>query len=1042
MTDPGFFRNVPGNPDLVASEAAILEFWKDKDIFHESMRRREGAPEWVFYEGPPTANGRPGIHHVWARIFKDIYPRFQTMRGRYVPRKAGRDCHGLPVELEVEKALGFTQKADIEDYGVEAFNAKCRESVQEYVSVWNDMTERIGFWVDLDDAYWTMDADYVESVWHNLASMYDKGLLYESYRVVPYCPRCETALSDHEVAQGYEETTDPSVFVRFPLVDGEEDLAIWTTTPWTLISNSGVVVHPEVTYVTAEVPGARPVIIAADAVTNVLGEGVATRYPRPGSALVGLRYERPYPQVDIGAEPRVVADEFVTTTEGTGLVHMAPAFGEIDMEIGKREDLGFANPVGADGAFTDGPWGGVFVKEADPQIIADLDERGILLRSDEYLHTYPFCWRCGTPLLYRAKESWFVRTGDHKADLLAVNDSINWHPAHIRTGRMGHWLENNVDWALSRDRYWGTPLPIWRCAQRHDTAIGSFARLAELSGEDLTGFDPHRPFVDDIAISCPDCSEPARRVPPVIDTWYDSGSMPNGQWHWPFENDELYRRRYPADFIAEAIDQTRGWFYSLLAIATLLTDQTSYRNVLSLGHIVDRDGAKMSKSVGNVLDPFEVLDAQGADALRWYFFAAGTPWTNSRVFPEAIDEFARRTLFTLWHTYAFLTTYADLDGWAPEDGGPPVAERPVMDRWILSRLDALIADVTADLEDFDAYRGSQRIADFVDDLSNWYVRRSRPRFWRGVREAGGIADADKSAAHATLHTCVLAVTTMLAPYIPFLTEELYQNLTGHHFGDVASVHFEDWPEPMGNQDEQLEADVTLARKVVSLGRTARTDAKVRTRQPLPRLLVSADGDLSEELLAEVLDELNVKALERGDIGAARSATIKPDFARLGPKLGSRVQQVRAALASMDGTAAAAVLERDGHLTVEVGGEPVALTAEDVSITIESAEGWSVAEDGGVAVALDLTVTPELGDEGWIRELTHALQNARKDAGLAVEDRIRLHLEVPAERARLVETYGRQLQRDLLALDLALRTDLDGVTLQVDDDEVTASIARL
>jgi isoleucyl-tRNA synthetase len=1047
------FEPVPADPQPLEREQRVLDFWRRLGTFRESLRRREGAAEWVFYEGPPTANGLPGIHHVWARIFKDLYPRYQTMRGHYVYRKGGWDCHGLPVELEVEKELGITNKSQIEELGIAEFNRRCRESVIRYVDDWNRLTERIAYWVDLDDAYFTMSNEFIESVWWNLRQLWDKGLLYEGYRVVPYCPRCGTALSDHEVAQGYREARDPSVYVRFPVEDRSFDLLIWTTTPWTLVSNTGVAVHPDEQYVVVGTAD-RPLVVAESAAGRVLGEDLGAEGRLAGADLVGLRYRRPFEDLELDAPPRVVADDFVTATEGTGLVHMAPAFGEIDMAVGEREGLAFVNPVDAAGVFTDGPWKGSSVKAADPSIIEDLERRGLLVRSEEYVHTYPFCWRCDTSLIYWAKASWFIRTTSRKANLLAANDRITWYPPHIKKGRFGDWLANNVDWALSRDRYWGTPLPIWRCEEGHDTCVGSFAELAALAGRELGEFDPHRPYVDEVAIACPACGGEARRLPPVIDAWFDSGSMPDAQWHYPFQGKEAFQARFPADFIAEGLDQTRGWFYSLLAISTLLWDEPSYRTVLCLGLIVDSQGRRMSKSLGNALDPWTVIDTQGADALRWHFVTAGSPWTNHRVSLEGVEESARRTLFTVWNTLSFLVTYATLDGWTPDQESPPVSERPVLDRWILSRLDGLVAEVTASLEDFDAHRGGREIDQFVDDLSNWYVRRSRPRFWRSVRTPPSASGAqksrpgvmsarqnDKGAAYSTLHTCLSTLAKVMAPYTPLLAETLYQNLTGSHFRQQASVHCEDWAEVAGWRDEVLEDQMAYARRVVGLGRAARTEARVRTRQPLRRLVVSGGRPIAPELVDEVLAELNVKRLELGEVDEARRYNVKPDYARLGPRLGHRMPAVAAALENL-AFSEAARLAAGQPITVEVEGEAVTFEPADVDVRVTVAPGWGLAEEGRLAAALDLSLDAELEAEGWVRELSHHLQNARKQAGLAVEDRIRLRLAVPASHAALVADSREQLARDLLATQLEVAEHpTDGEVIEVLGVAVRVTLER-
>ncbi|MFM8862008.1 MAG: isoleucine--tRNA ligase, partial [Acidimicrobiia bacterium] len=739
------FGPIDPDLDLPALEEGRLERWRTEGIVEAVRELREGAEPWIFYEGPPTANGRPGLHHVWARVFKDIYPRYQTMRGRAVPRKGGWDCHGLPVELEVEKELGLSTKQEIEAFGIAEFNRRCRESVQRYVTDWTALTRRSGVWIDTEDAYWTLDNSYVESVWWLVRQLWDKGLLYEGHKVSPYCGRCGTALSSHELGQPdvYRDVVDPSVYVRFPVDDHEVDLLVWTTTPWTLVSNVAAAVGPDIDYVRVRaVDGGRDLVMAAARADE--NAEIVERIR--GADLVGWRYRRPFDLLSApsGADAwRVVAADFVTTDDGSGIVHLAPAFGEDDALVGRHEGLPVLNPVNGDAAFDDSvaPYRGRFVKDADRDIISDLDARGLLLREQAYEHSYPHCWRCGTPLIYWAKTSWFVRTSEHRDLLLRENERIDWHPEFIKHGRFGKWLEGNIDWALSRDRYWGTPLPIWRCESGHEHCIGSVAELSSLVGRDLTDLDLHRPFVDEIEFACPadGCDLTCRRVAPVLDAWFDSGAMPAAQRHHPFEGAESFAGAFPADFICEAIDQTRGWFYSLLAVNALVFDSTPYRNVVCLALIVDENGQKMSKSRGNVIAPFDIFDTLGADALRWYFFSSGQPWTPRRVFPEGIREATRQTLLTLWNVHSFFATYADLDGWTPEVASGPAVH--VLDRWILSELDDTIDAVTAALDDFDALAGATRLARFIDDLSNWYVRRSRPRFWK----------ASDARAHAPLH---------------------------------------------------------------------------------------------------------------------------------------------------------------------------------------------------------------------------------------------------------------------------------------------------
>jgi isoleucyl-tRNA synthetase len=1011
------FDPVDRELDLVALEARVRRRWIDDDVFEQSMRRREGAPEWVFYEGPPTANGRPGIHHVWARSFKDLYPRFHTMRGRYVARKGGWDCHGLPVELEVEKELGFTGKAQIEDYGIEAFNRRCRQSVERYIEDWAALTGRIGMWIDTADAYWTLSNDYIETVWWLFHRMWERDLIYEGFKVVPYCGRCGTALSSHEVAQGYRDVTEPSVYVRFPVVGHDFDLLVWTTTPWTLISNVAVAAGPDVEYVRVRAAGGgRDLVLAAARVEAVLGDGVEVVGGVPATDLVGLHYERPFHFLEAtGATARdpwrVVLADFVTIDDGSGLVHLAPAFGEIDREVGEREGLPVLNPVDAAARFDRSvpPYAGQFVKDADPAIIEALADAGRLERVVDYTHSYPHCWRCDTPLVYWAKPTWFARTSSRRADLLRENETIGWHPEHIKHGRFGDWLENNVDWALSRDRFWGTPMPVWRCVDcGHDTCVGSVAELSDLAGRDLGGLDLHRPYVDDVAFACPQCGGRARRVEPVLDAWFDSGSMPAAQFHYPFEHTDRFERRFPADFIAEAIDQTRGWFYSLLAVNTLAFDHTPYRNVVCLAHIVDRDGQKMSKSHGNTIDPWTILDTRGADALRWYFFSAGSPWTSRRVFPEGIDESIRHFILTLWNTYSFFVTYANLDGWEPDDAAKPGTDRQhVLDRWVRSRLQSTVRDVTEALDGFDSLRAAQALESFVDDLSNWYVRRSRPRFWKS-------ADAR---AHAALHECLRVVTLLLAPFCPFLADELHVNLSRSN----ESVHLADWPAVDDAAiDPELEAEMDTARRLVTLGRAARTEAGLKVRQPLRRAVVVIPGgaELSAEVVAEVADELNVKRVEAvSDLEGLLDFTVVPNFRVLGPKVGKLIPAVKAALLAADGSEVKRALEADGAYPLALeSGESVDLTSDDVEVRAAAHQELALAQEGAYAVALDTTLDEDLRLEGLARELVRALNDLRKTVGLELSDRIAVELRATGAVAEAARRHGDSIAAEVLALD--------------------------
>jgi isoleucyl-tRNA synthetase len=1044
------FEPVAASLDLVALEEATLVRWDADDVFAESLRRRAGAPEWVFYEGPPTANGRPGIHHVWARLFKDIYPRFHTMRGRHVARKGGWDCHGLPVEVEVEKELGLGNKHEIEAFGIAEFNRRCRESVLRYVEDFESLTKRIGMWLDTADAYWTLDNAYIESVWWQFRQIWDAGNIYEGHKVVPYCGRCGTALSSHELAQpgAYRDVTEPSVYVRFPVVDRDFDLLVWTTTPWTLVSNVAVAVGPDIDYVRVrDTDGDRDVVLAALRVAEVLGDDADVLGPVAVGDLVGLHYERPFDLLPLSeSASRVVAADFVTVDDGSGIVHLAPAFGEIDREVGEAERLPLLNPVGPAATFVDAPgastpWAGQFVKDADASIIDALAAAGRLARVVDYTHSYPHCWRCSTPLVYWAKPTWFARTSARKDDLLRENETIGWHPQHIKHGRFGDWLENNVDWALSRDRFWGTPLPVWRCEEcATDTCVGSVAELSELAGVDLAALDLHRPEVDDVTIDCPACGQSgARRVESVLDAWFDSGAMPAAQFHYPFEHEDLFADRFPADFICEAIDQTRGWFYSLLAVNTLVFDRTPYRNVVCLALVVDKDGQKMSKTKGNVIDPWTVLDTRGADALRWNFFSSGSPWTARRVSVEAIDESAR-FLVTLWNTYSFFVTYANLDEWTPV-ASPPTPVH-VLDRWVRSRLHATVASVTEALDAFDALRGAQALERFVDDLSNWYVRRSRPRFWQ----------AHDDDAHATLHECLTTVARLLAPFTPFVADELHRNLAG---GASESVHLADWPTAaLDALDPALDAEMEQARAVVSLGLAARNEAKLKVRQPLRRALVLLPdgGAFSDAVAAEVADALNVKQLDAvTDLEGLLDYTVVPNFRSLGPKAGPRVPLVKEALATADGAVVRRALDDDGGYDLSLAdGSTIRLVADDVDVRAASHEEFALAQEGGYAVAVDTTLDDELRAEGIARDVIRLLNDHRKTRGLEIADRIRARVDATGRVAAAVHLHRSWIASEVLAVELDLVTDpADGramgaapETYEVDGDPVTVSIDRV
>ena len=982
----------------------MLERWRERDVFQESMRRREGSEPWVFYEGPPTANGRPGTHHVLARVFKDVYPRFKTMRGYHVERKGGWDCHGLPVEIAVEKELGITSKAEIEAYGIAEFNQKCRESVFTFLEDWDRLTERIGFWVDLDEAYRTLDTSYVESVWWALKTIWDKGLLYEGHKVVPYCPRCGTALSSHEVALGYKDVIDPSVYVRFPVTEGGgpleqgDELIVWTTTPWTLVSNAAVAVDPDLTYVRVR-SGEGPALVLAEAlVQKVLGEDAQVISSFPGRELEGLRYEPPFPFIaaaEYGERGHtVLLGDFVTAQDGSGLVHTAIAFGEDDFRLGRENGLNVINPVRLDGTYDEriGPYEGRFVKDADADLVEDMRARGRLLRSEDYEHAYPHCWRCGTPLLYYAKPSWYIATSTLRDRLLENNDQVSWHPPHIQTGRFGEWLRGNVDWALSRERYWGTPLPVWRCESGHAHCIGSLAELEQLSGVALD--DPHRPYVDDVGFPCAECQKPMQRVPEVIDVWFDSGCMPFAQWAAPHQNEQVFEANFPADYICEAIDQTRGWFYSLHAVATLLFDKPAYGNVVCLGLITDGEGQKMSKSKGNVVPPWEVLDRFGADALRWYFFTSKQPWDGYRFSMDAVGEGVRLFLKQLWSTYYFLVMYENAAA-SQETAAPVAGEKTELDRWVLSRLAATVEDVTVRLDAFDATMAGRSIAAFVDDLSNWYVRRSRRRFWEG-----------DPVAFATLRECLLTTAKLLAPFTPFVSDEIYCNLDGAE----PSVHLCDWP-AAPSRDVELESAMATARETVRLGLAARGQAKVKVRQPLREAVVVAAGAerAAIERLADVVrDELNVEALRFvDDADELGSYELKPNYRTLGPRFGKGMPQVAAAVAALDAGHVTAALRDARPVGIPIDGVTHDLASDDLLTAMQPLDGYQLEREGSHAVALDLTLDDALRRRGQAREIVHAIQNARKAAGLEVEDRITLSLggdEELLEAAREHEAF--------------------------------------
>jgi len=1009
------FKAIPAQIDLPAMEHSILDFWKTNSIFEKSLALRADGQPWTFYEGPPTANGAPGTHHIEARVFKDVFPRYQTMKGRYVSRKAGWDCHGLPVEIAVEKELGFSGKKDIEKFGIAEFNDQCKTSVTRHVDAFTRMTERMGFWVDFDEAYWTMAPEYVESVWWSLKEIWKKGLLVQDHRVAPYCPRCGTGLSDHELAQGYETVTDPSVFVRFPVTSGElaelkASLLVWTTTPWTLVSNTAIAAHPDVDYVAVRstVEESSEVLIVAEALLSSVGGEHEILKRFKGRDLERVTYKRPLDYIEIPDAHFVILAEYVTTEDGTGLVHQAPAFGADDLTSCRAYGLPVINPVNPDGTFlVDTPVvGGLFFKDADKPLVKELKAAGALYKSLQYEHSYPHCWRCHTALIYYAQPSWYIRTTQIKGALMRENEKTNWHPETIKNGRYGDWLTNNIDWALSRNRYWGTPLPIWRCENKHEICIASLAELGELAGQELSNLDPHRPFVDDISFVCSECSATMNRVPEVIDCWYDSGSMPFAQWGYPHKpgSTEKFENAYPADFICEAIDQTRGWFYTLMAIGTLVFDESSYKNVLCLGHILDKDGRKMSKHVGNVIEPMALMDQHGADAVRWYMLAAGSPWASRRVGHDAISDVVRKTLLTYWNTISFHALYAQASNFSL-DQSPKISERSTMDKWILSELNSLIATVDRAYEEFDSQSAGKALASFIDDLSNWYVRRSRRRFWDG-----------DVAALATLHECLRTLTQLLAPMIPFIAESAWQELIRVADPNAAiSVHLTDFPSSDSSLiNPELNRHVAMTRRVVELGRAARAESAIKIRQPLQRALISAQGwsALPEEMREQISDELNV--IDLADIADADGdlvdISIKANFKSLGAKYGKSVQDIAKLLNASEPAELVGRLRRGDSVVLE----SYAIELEDLVITEVPKSGWMVASNDGESVALDLTLTPELIAAGHIREVIRAIQERRKSDGFDISDRIAIEWNALPEFVATVSQGVEHISREVLA----------------------------
>ncbi|MFD5829935.1 isoleucine--tRNA ligase [Lentzea sp. NPDC060358] len=1038
------FAALPNKIDLGELDRGIIRWWQDNDIFDRSLAQTADGSPWVFYEGPPTANGMPGTHHVEARVFKDIFPRFKTMKGFSVPRKAGWDCHGLPVELAVEKELGLSGKPDIEKIGIAEFNARCRESVLRHVGEFEQLTERMGYWIDLSEPYTTMSPEYVDSVWWSLKRIFDDGRLVEDFRVAPYCAKDGTTLSDHEVAQGYETVTDPSVYVRFPLtapvagVEGAE-LLIWTTTPWTLVSNTAVAVHPGVTYAVARTEQG-VFVIAEPRLEEVLGEDAEVLATVLGADLAGLHYRRPFDYVEIPDAHIVVLAEYVTTTDGTGLVHQAPAFGADDLAVCRANGLPLVNPVGPDGRFfAEVPLvGGVFFKDANAALVDELRTSGLLFRYEDFEHAYPHCWRCHTALIYYAQPSWYIRTTEVRDALLRENENTNWFPDRVKHGRYGDWLTNNIDWALSRSRYWGTPLPLWRCAEGHITAVGSRAELGTLVGEDMSELDPHRPFVDAITFACPGCGQTATRVPEVIDAWYDSGAMPFASLGYPHVpgSEEKFAAAYPAQYICEAIDQTRGWFYTLMAIGTLVFDKSSYENVVCLGHILAEDGRKMSKHLGNIIEPVPLMDAHGADALRWFMACSGSPWSARRVGPGPLDEIVRKILLTYWNTASFFSLYAGSASWAPETACAP-ADRPVLDRWILSEVHALAAAVDEQMEQYDTARAGRLLADFVDDLSNWYVRRTRQRFWEGDQDA-----------LVTLYECLDVLTRLLAPFVPFISEEVWQRVIRPGNPSAAeSVHLASWP----RADEQLvdaglSKQVATARGLAELGRAARKASGIRIRQPLGNALVGLPPgvEVGQDLLDDIAVELNVKVLQPLDAGdEVVDVQVKANFRELGKRYGKQTQHVARAISAADPKSVVDGIREFGKAEIPFEYGKITVEPGDVVVTEVPRSGWVVESQKGLTIALDTVVTPELEAEGTARDVVRVVQQARKDAGLDIADRITLSVVAGDEVREVLRVHGEFVRHEVLATSLEFADELPGGAAGTvgSGSEITVAVAK-
>ena len=1038
------YKKVSTDMNFVEREKQVEKFWEDNQIFEKSMKVREGNPSYVFYDGPPTANGKPHIGHVETRVIKDMIPRYRTMKGYQVPRKAGWDTHGLPVELEVEKKLGLDGKDQIEKYGVEPFIEQCKESVWKYEGMWEDFSHTVGFWADMKNPYVTYHNDYIESEWWALKEIWKKGILYEGHKIVPYCPRCGTPLSSHEVAQGYKDVKERSAVVRFKVKGEDAYILAWTTTPWTLPSNVALCVNPDEDYVKVTSKG-YTYYMAAALVDTVLGEGAEVLEHYQGKDLEFKEYEPlfPYAEKRIGNKKAyyVVCDTYVTLTDGTGVVHIAPAFGEDDSKVGHRYDLPFVQLVNEKGEMTEEtPWAGTFCKKADMAVLQALEDKDLLFDAPLFEHSYPHCWRCDTPLIYYARETWFIRMTAVKEDLIRNNNTINWIPESIGKGRFGDWLENVQDWGLSRNRYWGTPLPVWQCECGHQDCIGSIEELKEKADNCPDDIELHRPYIDAVTIKCPKCGKEMHRVPEVIDCWFDSGSMPFAQHHYPFENKETFEKQFPAQFISEAVDQTRGWFYSLLAISTLLFNKAPYENVIVLGLVQDENGQKMSKSKGNAVDPFDALQTYGADAIRWYFYTSSAPWLPSRFAGKTVVEGQRKFMGTLWNTYAFFVLYANIDNFDATKYSLEYDKLAVMDKWLLSRLESTVKAVDDNLANYRIPEAAKALQSFVDDMSNWYVRRSRERFWaKGMEQ-------DKINAYMTLYTALVTVAKAAAPMIPFMTEDIYQNLVKSIDASAPeSIHLCDFPEVHENWiDPKMEEDMADLLEIVVMGRAARNTANIKNRQPIGTMYVKSEFQLSEFYKEIIEDELNVKEVVfKDDIADFISYSFKPQMRTVGPKYGKLLNKIKTVLSELDGNKAMAELKSTGELKLDIDGQEIVLLEEDLLIDMAQMEGYVSESDHTITVVLDTNLTPELIEEGFVRELVSKIQTMRKEAGFEVMDKIRVYAKDNDKIVSIMKNHGDEIKSEVLAEEI-VTGETKGYEKEwnINSEKVTMAVERI